>query len=185
MSKTQTLVNGDAPQSKILSHITSYPVVHDSIDYYKSNSYGQKSLNIASDVYDRFAKPFFPYLQTPYSYVKPYAEKADSLGDDGLSKIESYVPIVKEDTEKVKTTVLNYAFLPLRVAGEGKDYIFSTFNDEYKKTDGEGVFKLAKATISTEMRVGLDAYQLLYQYLTKAKDSAQAKGTEIKEKTNN
>lgn len=122
-----------------------------------------------------------PYLQGPYSYVAPYVEKADSLADDGLAKVDTKFPIVKEDTSKIKGTVIDYAFLPLRLAGQGKEYVLGTFNDQYSKTDGQdGLVKLAKATISTELKFGHDAYNLLMAYWTKGKETVQKKGSEAK-----
>lgn len=110
---------------------------------------------------------------------------------------------MKEDTETVKKTAIDYATFPLRLAGEGKEYVLGTFNDEYSKTSGEGVFKLAKATISTELKFTLDAYQVFYQYWTQSKQEGeksrkeaeskladgqkkvQAKANEAKEKASN
>jgi len=175
------MTNGERPHSKVLSHITSYPVVSDSITYYKSNPYGQKSINLASTCYSKFAAPVLPYLQGPYSYVAPYVEKADSLADDGLAKVDTKFPIVKEDTSKIKGTVIDYAFFPLRLAGHGKEYVLGTFNDQYSKTDGQdGLVKLAKATISTELKFGHDAYNLLIAYWTKGKETAHKKASEAK-----
>lgn len=175
------MTNGERPHSKVLSHITSYPVVSDSITYYKSNPYGQKSINLASTCYSKFAAPVLPYLQGPYSYVAPYVEKADSLADDGLAKVDTKFPIVKEDTSKIKGTVIDYAFFPLRLAGQGKEYVLDTFNDQYSKTNGQdGLVKLAKATISTELKFGHDAYNLLMAYWTKGKETAQKKTSEAK-----
>ncbi|KAK3062223.1 hypothetical protein LTS18_004574, partial [Coniosporium uncinatum] len=73
MAKPMT--NGEKPQSKTLSHITGYPVVNDIINTYTSNPYGQKSVDLANDVYNQTVKPVLPYLDGPLSYVKPYAAK--------------------------------------------------------------------------------------------------------------
>jgi len=178
----EPMTNGEKPHSRVLSHITSYPVVSDSINLYKSNPYGQKTISLASTAYSKFAAPVLPYLQGPYSLVAPYVEKADSLADDGLGKVESKFPIIKEDTNKIKGTVLDYAFFPLRLAGQGKDYVYGTWNDELSKTGGEGIVKLAKAAISTELKLGLDAYHAVTGYLTKGKEATKKK---VAEKQNN
>jgi len=176
------LTNGDKPASKVLSHITSYPLVSDTISTYKSNPYGQKTINLANTAYAKFGSPLLPYLQTPYSYVAPYVEKADSLADSTLTKVDDTFPIVKEDTQKVKSTVLDFAFFPLRLAGSGKDYVFGTFNDEYKKTGGDdGIFKLAKATISTELKVGHDTVSYIIKYFNKGKEAAVEKKNQVTE----
>jgi hypothetical protein len=116
------ITNGDKPlNSKFLSHATSYPVVNDSIETFQSHPYGKKSLEVVGGLYDKYGKPVEGYLQTPYSYVKPYVEKADELADAGLGHVDSHFPLVKEDTETVKETVKSYAFWPY-------SYIINTWN---------------------------------------------------------
>jgi len=174
MSETP-MTNGDKPQSQFLSHLTSYPVVSDSITTYKSNVYGQKSIEIVVVAYDRFGKPIIPYLQGPYSYVAPYLEKADAIADQGLGKVEETFPIIKEDTEKVKNSAINFVFLPVRLVGQGKNYVFATYDDEYKKTGGEGIFTAAKAVISTELKLTVDILQKVAGFLGSKKESAKKK----------
>jgi len=83
---------------------------------------------------------------------------------------------VKEDTSKLKQTVFDYASLPLQIAGKGKEYVFGTWQDEYKKTKGQdGVVKSVKALVSTELKFGLDAYGVVTQYLSKGKKEANKK----------
>ena len=90
-------VNGTRASSQFIDHLTSYPVVSDGIETFKSNPYGKKSLELADSAYSRFGKPVEPYLETPKQYAAPYAKKADELADSGLSQIETRFPIVKED----------------------------------------------------------------------------------------
>jgi hypothetical protein len=105
-------------------------------------------------------------LQTPYSYLSPYLSRADELGDSGLSKVDSTFPIVKEDTGKLKETVQAYAFAPFKLAGQGKEYVLGTWQDEYNKTQGkDGVMKSVKALISTELKIGIDGYNYVSEYL--------------------
>jgi len=179
MSET-SLTNGEKPSSssQFLDHLTTYPLVIDSISTYKSNPYGQKSISIANTAYDRFGKPVIPYLKGPYSYVAPYVAKADSLGDQGLGKLEGTFPIVKQDTDKVKDTVLDYALLPVKLAVQGKDYVFQTYGDEYQKSGGNGVVTTAKAIMSTELKLASDVYQFVSKYLGPKKEAAKKKGSE-------
>ena len=151
-------------------------MVHDSFEAYKSNPLGARSLTIINESYQRFVAPLHPYLKTPYSYLSPYLSRADELGDNGLSKVEDRFPIVKEDTSTLKQTVFDYASLPLQIAGKGKEYVFSTWQDEYSKTKGqEGLVKNVKALVSTELKFGLDAYNVLTEYLHKGKKEANKK----------
>ena len=150
-------------------------MVSDTIQGYKSNPYGQKSIEIAITVYDKFGKPVVFYLQGPYGYVAPYVVKADQFADQGLTKVEETFPIIKEDTEKVKTAALEYALLPIKLAGQGKDYVFATYDDEYKKTGGEGLFTAAKAVISTELKLTADLLQAVAGFLGPKKEAAKQK----------
>jgi len=169
------MINGEKPHSQFLSHLTSYPVVSDSITVYKTNPYGQKSIEIVSVAYDRLGKPFVPYLQGPYSFFAPYIQKADGLADQGLGKVEQTFPIIKEDTEKVRSAALEIAVLPLKLAGEGRDYVFKTYDAEYKKTGGEGIFTAAKAVISTELKLTADILQTVAGFLSSKKEQAKTK----------
>lgn len=162
--------------------MTSYPVANDLITTYKNNSLGRKSLDVANSAYDNFAKPFFPYLQGPWSIVKPYVEKADSLADSGLGQVDSHFPIVKEDTEKIKSTAMDYVFSPIHVAAKGRDYLFETYNDEYRKMGGQdGVAKTVKTIVSTELKVIGDVFTTIGEFFGQKKEAAKQKAELTKE----
>ncbi|KAJ4346499.1 uncharacterized protein N0V89_010428 [Didymosphaeria variabile] len=178
---TTRLTNGDKPHSKVLSHLQTYPVVHDGLEFYKSNPYGAKSLSLLHQTYNSFVAPLHPYLQTPYSYLSPYLSRADELGDSGLSKVDTRFPIVKEDTSKLKQTVSDIVGLPFALAGKGREYVVGTWQDEYSKTRGDGVVKNVKALISTELKIGLDGYTMLVEYWQKGHKEASKKINEKKQ----
>lgn len=182
MSNKTPIANGDGPHSKVLSHLQSYPVVHDSCEAYKSHPYGARSLALANGLYQRFVAPLHPFLKTPYSYLSPFLSRADELGDSGLSKVDTHFPIVKEDTSKLKQSVIDRASVPLALATRGKEYVVGTWQDEYSKTRGEdGMLKNVKALVSTELKFGLDAYTLVAKYLGKGKEKASKKAGEVKQ----
>ena len=57
-----------------------------------------------------------------------------------------------------------------------------TFNDEYSKTRGDGgLIKLAKAAISTELKIGHDGLNLVSGYLNKGKQEAAKKVNEVEQ----
>lgn len=130
---SESLTNGDKPSSKFISHVTSYPVVSDSIDTFKSHPVGKKSLELADGAYQKFGKPVEPYLETPYSYAKPYFNKADELADSGLGRVETHFPIMKEDTHTIVDTGKSYVFWPFKLADDGKNYVFKTYSGESRK----------------------------------------------------
>jgi hypothetical protein len=155
--------------------------VHDGVEFYKTTPVGARSLSFLNEGYQRFVAPLHPYLRTPFSYLAPYLSRADELGDSGLSKVDSKFPIVKEDTGKLKETVQAYAFAPLKFAGQGKDYVLGAWQDEYKKTEGEdGIVKRVKALISTELKIGVDGYNIVSGYLGKGQQKASDKVRQAK-----
>ena len=152
-----------------LQHLTSYPVVSDSISLFKSNPYGAKSLQLGDQAYTRIAKPVLPYFSTPYSYVAPYLARADAIGDQGLTEIDSRFPIIREDTQKIRGTIYDTAGLPIRVAGDVKQHLFQTYGSEYKKCGGDGVVASGKALITTSLVLSTESLSYLTTWFQKAK----------------
>lgn len=165
-----------------MQHIQSYPVVADSISTFKSNPYGQKSINLADNTYKSLVAPFVPYAQRPYSLVKPYVTKADDIADTGLTKVDANFPIVKEDSQKVYGTVLDFAFMPLRLAGDSKNYVLDTYSKEYKKCGGAGLVSGGKAMITTSLVVTSDGLAWLGSFVATKKQQTKEVA---KEKTGN
>lgn len=153
----------------------------DGIDTFKSNPLGAKSIQIADATYNRVGKPLEPHLRTPYSYAKPYVNKADSLADQVLTSVDSHVPIIKEDTHTIFDTVKGFVFFPFKVANDGKGYLVNTWYDEYDKTvtqkkRGPGPISLTMAVVSTELRVASDTFQYLADLLAdRSKDAKKKK----------
>lgn len=114
-----------------------------------------------------------PYLRGPYSYVAPYVAKADELGDNGLTTVETHFPIVKEDTSTIKGTVLGVAFYPVKVVNDGKEYVFKTYEDENNKTEGKGLPKIFKSVVSTELKIAADVLHAVAEWLGPRKEKAQ------------
>ncbi|MCJ1252810.1 hypothetical protein MMC24_000616 [Lignoscripta atroalba] len=179
---SQSLVNGDKPSSQFISHVTSYPVVSDSISAFKQNPYGQKSLSIADHGYKSIVEPVLPYAQGPYGYVKPYVAKADEIADVGLKKVDQTFPIVKQDTQKIKGTMMDYAFMPFQIAGDGKNYVLGTYSNEYKKCGGNGYVAGGKAMVTTGLVITSDSLAWLSSFLNQKKE--QTKNV-VQEKTGN
>jgi len=156
-------------------------VVSDSINLFKSTQYGTKSLEFADHGYDRFAKPVLPYFSTPFSYVAPYLERADSLGDKGLSRIDSRFPIIREDTQKIRGSIYNTAGYPVRFAGDVKHHVFDIYGSEYKKCGGDGLVASGKAVITTSLMLSQESLAWISTWLQKSKEETKEV---INEKTN-
>lgn len=162
------LTNGETPRSRALSHLQSYPVVHDTVETLKNTQIGASTLNLASNTYRSIVAPFHPYLQRPYSVAHPYLTKADELGDTGLSKFETYVPVVKEDTSVLK----GYAFAPF-------NYLTGTWNEQYQRTSHRnGLVRGGLAVISTELKIIQDGCTVFLDYWNRGKQTASEKVSE-------
>lgn len=172
MSNQQApLTNGETPSSRVLSHLHSYPVVHDSVEGFKQDPRGSRVLAMATNTYNNLFAPFTPYLATPYSYLHPYLDRADQIGDNTLSKIESHLPIVKEDTSKVKEAALS-----------PYTYVANTWQDEYKKTARkDGPVKTGIVLISTELKIVQDACHVFLDYWYKTGNAVSKKAEEVKQ----
>ena len=153
-----------------MQHLFSYPVVLDSVEAFKKNPYGKRSLDLSNTGYEKFVSPFIPYTKGPYKYAKKYVDKGDALASDGLTKIDESFPIVKEDTEKIKGTILDFAYFPFRVAGERRDYLLDTYGSEYKKCGGDGYVAGTKAVVTTGLVVTSDTLSWLSNFLGQKKN---------------
>jgi len=175
-----SLTNGEKTSFQTLGHIKSYPAVSDSIDAVKSHPYGAKAFETGNAAYDRFGQPVVDALKGPYAYVKPYAEKADSLGDKGLGKLDETFPIFKEDTQTLVDTAKGYISYPFEVAGKGRDYLYNTWSDKYSETSsrndrGDGLLTLAFAGAGTVLKIQTDVLNAVSDYLGPKKDAAKDK----------
>lgn len=114
-------------------------------------------------------------MSRPYNIVSPYVSKADSLADNTLKHVDSRFPIVKEPTDKIKDTVSDYAYLPLRVAGDGKDYLFKVYGNEYRRVGGDkgGLVAKGRAGVSTSLVVTSELLAWLSSYLGHKKEEAK------------
>ncbi|KAG4035179.1 hypothetical protein MFRU_002g05200 [Monilinia fructicola] len=168
-------VNGETSSSAFLSHLTSYPLIHDSISTFKSYPYGQRSIDLTTTSYEKFGKPFIPYLQKPYQYVSPYVAKADEFGESTLSTIDSKFPAVKKPTGELYSDGKYFVFYPITKGNEGKEYVLGKYNSEVKKTEDQGIVGYGKAVVSTGLIVSSEAFQWLSQFLSAKK--AEAKET--------
>lgn len=166
---SQTMTNGET-SSQTIERFTSYPLVSDTISTIKSSTYGKKSLDLSNTGYEKLVAPFVPYAKRPYGYVAPYVAKADSFGSNTLSRIDHTFPIMKEDTKKIKGTILDYAYFPFRLAGDSKNYVFDTYSTEYKKCGGDGYIAGSKAAITTGIVVTSDTLAWLSTFVGQKKE---------------
>ncbi|QSS59991.1 CAP20 [Histoplasma capsulatum] len=65
----EPIVNGEKPSSQFLHHLSTLPVVSDSLTYLKNHPYGQKSLQLADQGYANYAKPVLPMRASSESKI--------------------------------------------------------------------------------------------------------------------
>ena len=175
--------------SNCVQHVSSYPAVSDGISYFKGNPYGAKSIEVTNAGYAKFVKPAFPYVETPVSYAKPYVAKVDELGDKFLSKVDEKVPVLKSETEEIKSSIWSFFYWPVTKTTETKDWAFGTYSSEYKKCGGDGIVAGGKAAVTTPLILGSEVLQWLSSFLQAKKEEAGKKVQEaekkVKEKTSN
>ena len=164
-----------------------------SIESFKANPYGAKSLSFSQSTYEKYLAPYVPYAQKPYTYISPYVAKADSLASDGLVKVEDSFPLVKEEPSVIKNTLLDWATYPLKVAQEGKEHVLKTYGSEYQKCGGSSqsssssssssdstinntlaaVVPTIKATVTTSLVLTSDLLAYLSAMVTRTRDSSR------------
>lgn len=87
--------------------------------------------------------------------------------------VDNNFPIVKEDTEKIKGTVMDFAYMPFRLVDDGKNYLLDTYSSEYKKCGGDGMVSGVKALITSGIVVTSDSLAWLSSFLAQKKDEGQ------------
>lgn len=145
---------------------------------FKSNPYGQKSLELSDSAYKKFAQPVLPLLNKPYQYVSPYVKKADHLGDKTLSTIDERFPVVKKPAGELYQEARDLVMLPLRTGLAGKDHVLETYNGECKKVGGEGLVTYSKALLSTTLIVTTEIVQGISGFLGGKKEQAKSAANE-------
>lgn len=144
------------------------------MEAFKSNPYGQKSIELSNSVYQTVAAPAVPYLARPFEIIKPYVKAADELGDRLLTKVDEKFPAIKTPTGDIVDGARALVSLPFRITSAGKDRVISTYNSEYKKCGNNNrPGTLTKATVTTTLILTTDTLTFLSNYLGSKKDDVK------------
>jgi hypothetical protein len=152
------------------------------VSTFKSNPYGQKSIELGDSAYRTFAQPVLPYLSKPYQYVSPYVKKVDDLGEKALSKVDEKLPVVKKPTQELVNDAKTIVYFPIRVGQTGKEHVFSTYEQEYKKVGGDGLLTYGKALLTTALILTTEFYTTASNFLGNKKNEVRQV---VDEKTSN
>lgn len=174
MAATQAQTNGEVPSylnSATIEHLFNYPIVSDSVATIKRNDYGQMTISVGGSAYQRIGAPIVSMLSRPYQYVSPYVQKADSIGDKTLSRIDERFPAVKKPTDEIYTDFREYVlqnhyaetYLQLQ------HHIAELFEEEYKKAGGNGLPSMARSAVSTAFIVGSETLGRILSFLSQKK----------------
>ncbi|KAI4275830.1 MAG: hypothetical protein L6R38_005795 [Xanthoria sp. 2 TBL-2021] len=154
---TGPTANGDVPSSKFLNRLSSFPAVSTGIEAVKSNPVTAAPLAVAKRTSLLFAAPVFPLASLSYFMLEPLIEpvmkRLDTAAHDSLSRIESTWPLIKEQPEHIKAEVEYLVFLPLTKSKERKDYVSSTYSNEYSHCGKGGIMTVGRALICTQLIV--------------------------------
>jgi len=172
------------PFTKSLTHLKSFPLISDSLHSITSHPLGQRSISISSTAYEKFLRPFIPYLLKANEIASPYVTKADDYADVGLGKVEEKFPILKEPTENVKSRVTEQFGGAGRLVGGGKEYVVGVYKTELEKENGtKGYLPIAKAGLTATFVITADSIQWLVDQLTSKKAATEANAGEQSEKS--
>jgi hypothetical protein len=158
-------------------------VIDSGLKTFKSNPYGQKSLELSDSAYRTLAGlPVVPLLSRPYEYVSPYVKKADSLGDRTLSTIDARFPVVRKPADEIYRDARDLVLLPLRTGLAGKDHVLETYNGECKKvggggssgSGGAGLVTYSKALLTTTLIVTTEIVQGISGFLSAKKEQTKS-----------
>lgn len=113
-----------------------------------------------------------PYFSKPYGYVSPYVQRADSLGDATLGKIDERFPVVKKPTGELYNGTKGLILLPYTKGLEGKDHVFDVYSSELKKMEPQGIVAQGKAAVTTVLVVSNETLSWLSSFLSAKKKEA-------------
>ena len=105
--------------------------------------------------------------------MAPYLAQADTLGDKGLSHIDTRFPIVKEDSDKLRSSIYDGAQVPVRFAGDVRTHLVDLYGSEYRKCGGDGLVASSKAVVSTSLILSQESLAYVSSFLQAKKEQTQ------------
>ncbi|KEY67431.1 hypothetical protein S7711_05959 [Stachybotrys chartarum IBT 7711] len=169
-------VNGDvshsASSSAFLEHVLSYPVVRDGIDRFKSNQYGQRSIELGDSAFQTFGAPVVSLLAKPYQYFSPYVHQADSFGAKTLDRVDEQFPAIRKPTSDLYKDSKSLIFLPINKGLQGKDRFLQIYAEERKKTEEQTIWAQGKAAVTAAFVVTNDTISWVSSFLKQKKEES-------------
>ncbi|KAL2131761.1 hypothetical protein VTI74DRAFT_4636 [Chaetomium olivicolor] len=166
-----TVVNGDSPHSNTLRHLLSYPAVQDGLRLYKSNALGRMSIQLSTSAYQLVGAPVLALLDKPYGYVAPYLEKADSFGDETLSKVEKRFPLVKKPSAEMFNEAKDAVY------GGPIKHITELYRDAYQRAGGASPVATGVAAAKTAAVLSAEGLIFTIRRVIKVSENAKLRET--------
>ncbi|OAQ58562.1 perilipin-like protein, Mpl1 [Purpureocillium lilacinum] len=163
------LVNGDvnaAHQSAFIEHVLNYPLISDGI-----TTFVQRTL----------AVPVRPWIAKLYGYISPYVQRADSLGDKTLDRIDERFPVVKKPTNKLYNDTRRLILLPYNKSVVGRDHVFQVYRSKITEAEQQGLVPQGKAAVSTALAVSNETLSWLKSVI---RQKEVARATQSRKKMN-
>ena len=153
-------------------HLLHYPIINDGIHTFQSNEYGQRSIQLGDSAYKTLAANVFPWVAKPYGYVSPYVAKADSIGDQGLTKLDERFPVVKKPTSDIYNETKTYILIPYNKGIEGRDHVLGIYNGSFATDEKPTLFAQGRAAVTTALVVSNETLSWLSTFLKAKKAEA-------------
>lgn len=152
------------PFAKSINHITSYPVVSDTLTYAQSFALAQQTLNYSQQALG-LLKPLTPLLTKANDIAAPVVTKVDDFADSKLGQVDEKFPFVKKPTAEIADFLVAQKDFATGLAQKEREYIASVFAEELEKAAGAnktGYIPTAKAGVNT----GIVISQELLHWIT-------------------
>jgi hypothetical protein len=165
-SKTAPVPNGDSPRSTTLRHLLTLPAVQDGVRVFSANPVGKMSIQLTNSAYDLVGAPILNLFNKPLAYVIPYAQRADEIGVDVLSRVEDKYPVVKKPSSELLHDAKEVAAVPVR-------HVTEVYNGAYKRSSCYHSIASVKAGAETAAIVTIQSYLFLIRETLKLGQSFQ------------
>jgi hypothetical protein len=169
-SKTATVPNGDSPRSTTLRHLLTLPAVQDGVRAFSANPVGKISIQLTNSAYDLVGAPILNLFNKPLAYVIPYAQRADEIGVEVLSRVEEKYPVVKKPSSELLNGAKEVAAVPVK-------HVTEVYNGAYKRSGSNHSIASVKAATETAAIVTIQSYLFLIRETLKLGQSFQITGS--------
>ncbi len=154
------------PTDTASQHLLTLPAVQDGVRAFQANPLGKMSVQLTNSAYQLVAAPVLSLLYKPLSYVTPYAQRVDEIGDETLSRVEEKYPVVKKPAPELYQEAKKVAYAPV-------EHVTRVYRRAYQRTPGGHVVATGKAAAKTAIVVGFESAIFALREAIKLTDSLQ------------